>query len=381
VTFCTEYFTSKRDNMTRTINKPIKTAKQIDKLRASIRNGKLRPGEMIGTELAFTEQWKLSRTAVRNGIDQLIDEGLIERRPGKGLYVRSPTSETRVVQVIVPILSWEFMSQIAAGAQAEARTRGIQIQICDARGQMDYDLDVIRALPEGNTVGAIIVSLHHNKFSEVLYGLKAACYPFVVADQQFRDIDVPSIEHDNYAGGYIVGQKVIELGHTKAVFVGPLEIIKRRLDGFREAFLDAGVIFNRAMAIDLGGAGGVTDWFAHIASTEERFVEMLSSPNRPTVIFDGSGDLAPFIYRAARRVGLEIPTDISVVTFDDAPFATYLYPEVARLQHSWPEMGRIALEMLFKQIDEIDNGKIADTEHNVLPVNWLPAPSLGPPPK
>lgn len=356
----------------------MKTAKQIQELRTAINTGRITPGEMVGTELAFAHKWQLSRTAVRHGIDQLVEEGLLERRPGKGLFVRSPFATTHTIQIIVPSLNWTFMAQIARGAQNEGRQRGVQIQICDAEGQMNYDLEVIRNLPNGNTDGAIIVSLHHRKFSEILCELKAVDYPFVVVDQQMNEIDVPSIMHDNYAGGYLVGQKIVELGHKKPVFVGPIEIIKSRLDGFRDALLDGGVLFSRSMILDLNGDRGVTGWFERLPETEEHIVALLSSPDRPTVIFDGSADLTPFIYRAARRVGLSIPEDLSVVTFDD-PFATHLYPEVARLQHRWFEMGQQAIEMLFKRMSRSPKDGITSEEQRVIPVEWVGAPSLSRP--
>ena len=56
----------------------------VQKIRRRVSDGSLTPGAMIGTEIEFGKQTRISRKSVRVGIDQLIAEGLVERRAGKG---------------------------------------------------------------------------------------------------------------------------------------------------------------------------------------------------------------------------------------------------------------------------------------------------------
>src|SRR5690242_14376000 len=101
------------------------TVDQIAELRHAIVTGKLAPGELVGTENAFSQQWGVARNTVRRRISPLIHEGLLERRPGKGLYVGSPPATMRTVQVIVPDLSWTHAIRIVHGAQAVGARNGI----------------------------------------------------------------------------------------------------------------------------------------------------------------------------------------------------------------------------------------------------------------
>ena len=360
---------------------PMKCLEQITGLRKAITTGKIEPGAMVGTEFAFSQEWGLARNTVRKGIAQLVEEGLLERRPGKGLFVRLPHTPTKIVQLVVPNLAWSHMVKIVRGAQEEGRKCGVQIQVYDAHGQMDLDLEVIRQLPQGSSDGAIIASLHHRQFSEVLFELKSARYPFVLVDQRLHDLEVPTVEGDNYGGGYTVGKKLAEQGHRRVAFLAPLklQISNDRLSGFRDAMLDSGVLFDRSLVIDLGGEG-LTDWLNDKAAGSEQLVaDVLSSPNPPTAIFDGSGDIAPYIYRAARQAGLRIPEDISIVTFDDSPFNVTLEPEVSRLRHCWTEMGESALQLLLLQMNKSTNGQSKLPEHKVLPVDWVSGSSLAAP--
>jgi len=359
---------------------PMKTRDQIAELRHAIQTGKLAPGEMVGTEFAFSQKWGIARNTVRRRISPLIDEGLLERRPGKGLFVTSPHTATRTVQVVVPDLSWTHVVRIVRGAQEIGAQRGLHTQVYDAHGQLGLDLEMLRKLPDGPTDGAIIVSLHHRKFTEVLVELKSTGYPFVLVDQRLHDVEVPTVEIDNYGGGYVVGQRLAELGHKRVGFLGPmnLQVISDRMNGFRDAMLDAGVLFDRSLVIDLGGEG-VADWInERLEATQEGVVKLLSREKRPTAIFDGSGDVAPLIYRAVQQLGLRIPEDVSVVSFDDsAKFSQFLEPRVAQLKHSWDFLGRAAMEVLVEEMNRSRCGaRRGEIEHRVISPEWMPGASL-----
>jgi DNA-binding LacI/PurR family transcriptional regulator len=358
----------------------MKCADQINDIRESILRGRLAPGAMVGTEFEFAQKWQLSRHTVRRGMEQLIKEGLLERRPGKGLYVRSSHTSTCTIQLVVPDMSWSFMVKIARGVKAEGRSRGVQVQVYDAHGEMDWDMEFIRQLPNGPTDGAIIASLHHRRFSEVLFELKSRAYPFVLVDQCLHDLEIPSVEIKNYDGGFFVGQKLGKLGHRRIAFLGPMKIqaVAERLNGFRDALADEGVLFDRSLIVDMGGEG-LADWLQkRLEVAEEAILRLLTSPNPPTTIFDGSGDLAPVVYHAVQQVGLKIPQDVSVVTFDDAAtFTQFLDPPVSQLKHSWNLVGSAALDILMTEMTRTTpRSRNEPKEHRIVGYDWFEGASL-----
>src|SRR3990172_12964357 len=121
----------------------MKCRDQIAELRRAIQTGELSPGEMVGTEFAFSQKWGIARNTVRRRISTLIDEGLLERRPGKGLYVSESHTATRTVQVVVPDLSWTHVVCIVQGAQEVGVQRGLHTQVYDAHGQLGLDLEML----------------------------------------------------------------------------------------------------------------------------------------------------------------------------------------------------------------------------------------------
>ena len=360
----------------------MKCDKQIDRLRKAIQSGQMTAGEMVGTESSFMEKWGVARSTVRRGIDALVQEGLLERQPGRGLYVCSAENQAkRTVQVIVPNLAWTSHVKIARGVQLSGDKHGVQTLVFDAHGQMERDLEELRGLPESPANGAVIVSLHNRRFAEVLFELKSKKFPFVVVGEQLRDLDVSSVVEDNYGGGYFVGQKLAAIGHRRVAFLGPLDlhVVGERLSGFRDAMLDAFGQFDRSLVVNLEGES-LADWLGNKVNTaEDALLPLLTRSDRPTAVFDGSGDVAPFVYRAAQRAELKIPRDLSVVSFDESPFSQFVEPEVARLTHSSIEAGQVALEMLLEQMNRGPQTSQGPAECRKLAATWMAGQSLAAP--
>lgn len=336
----------------------------------------MKAGAFVATEQELSRQTGISRVSVRRATDQLIREGLVERRPGKGLFVREPDRRTRTVQVIVPDLGFEQCVLIARGAQLLGAERGFQVQVYDAHNQMERDLAVLKRLPDQAAEGAIILSWHHTRFTEAIFELKRLHYPFVLVDEHAQSIDVPSVTADNRAGGMQVGQALVGLGHRRIGFIGNLraDTVRARLEGLRDAIGDANLVFDRSLAIDLA-VEPQQDWKERIDSCTR---QLMSRPDRPTAIFYSDDQVAADGYRTLQAMGLRIPTDVSVVGFDDNPLCRWLTPQLASVRQPSMEMGKAAMEMLLDEMSPRPGQKPRAPEGLTLPVEWVARSSIGP---
>ncbi len=66
-----------------------------DKIKESILDGTLKPNQKIPSELELSQTYKISRITVRNAISELVDEDLLEKKQGKGTFVRTPKIDVR----------------------------------------------------------------------------------------------------------------------------------------------------------------------------------------------------------------------------------------------------------------------------------------------
>ncbi len=345
-----------------------------DQLRKGIRSGVYQPGQLIGSEHALAREQHISRMTVRRASGLLVDEGLLERRPGKGLFVRANHVTTRLIQAIAGNLAWDTCLQVSRGLQAAARDVGIQVQLYDAHGDADLDLEVVRQLPDGPARGAVVVSLHGESFNEVVFELKTKGFPFVLVDQRLQDIEVPSVTADNHSGGYQAGKVFAEAGHRRVGFVGDLvaSTVRDRLNGLRDGLNDAGIAYDRSLVSDLGKNNDrLGDWSARV---EECVRDLMSRPNPPSALFCSCDAVARSAYRAIGAMGLSVPNNISVIGFDDDPLAEWLTPRLTTLRQPFRKMGQESLDLLMKLMSDPH----AAVEHRVLPVELIRGQSVAP---
>ncbi|WP_412750437.1 LacI family DNA-binding transcriptional regulator [Krasilnikovia sp. M28-CT-15] len=161
--------------------------------------------------------------------------------------------------------------------------------------------------------------------------------PVVVVDPAGgADLEVPTIGATNWAGGRSATEHLTSLGHRRIGLVaGPRHLLcsRARLDGYRAAVEAAGGDLEDALVrpgdfrYESGFAGGVA---------------LLDLPKPPTAIFASSDTMALGVYEAARRRGLRVPDDLSVVGFDDLPESRWASPPMTTVRQPLPEMGALA---------------------------------------
>jgi LacI family transcriptional regulator len=195
------------------------------------------------------------------------------------------------------------------------------------------------ALASHDTDGVILVT---SELTDSQLGqLRSAGIPLVVVDPvNPPPADLASVGATNWAGGLAATEHLLGLGHRRiGAIAGPGDYLcsRARIDGYRSALERGGVRFDPALVRhgDFQHEGGFM-----------RGGELLGLRERPTAIFAGSDQQALGVYEAARRRGLRIPQDLSVVGFDDLPVARWVSPPLTTVRQPLAEMGGTAAQML-----------------------------------
>lgn len=349
----------------------------VQEIRSSIEAGKLQAGEMIGTERDMVRQTGLSRVSIRRAVGQLVKDGLVERRVGKGVYVREPHGITRMVEILVPDLSRDPWVRIVRSAQAVGLQHGIRVQIHDGHqyGDLNLTFKTLEKLPEIAPDGAILGTIPHPNFAELIYKLKSKDYPFVVLGAPLEGLRVPFVASDNHAGFHAVGQELVRLGHRRIAFIGPMvdNVAKRRCEGLRDGVNDAGIAFDRFLIRDLELVNPLVSWRESI---ERCMRDVLALPDPPTALCFPTDGAAADAYQILQAMGLRVPDDISVVGHDDEPICEYLNPTLTSVAQPMEEMGQTAMDVLLKRMR---NPRLEPGKH-ILPVRMIRRNSIGPVP-
>jgi LacI family transcriptional regulator len=156
------------------------------------------------------------------------------------------------------------------------------------------------------------------------------------------ELDKPEhmiVGHDRM-GGEVMGQHLVDLGHTLIGFISGLPNFRsshERKGGLEDALQKAGVALKPDYVVQ-----GAYTFESGLACGEA----LLAMEPRPTAIFCGNDEMAAGALQAARRAGLKVPEDLTVVGFDDFQIAQAVWPPLTTIHIPTREVGRIAAEKL-----------------------------------
>ncbi|HEX5401547.1 MAG TPA: LacI family DNA-binding transcriptional regulator [Pseudonocardiaceae bacterium] len=170
----------------------------------------------------------------------------------------------------------------------------------------------------------------------------------VVDTDSATTASVPTVGSNNWNGGQLAAQHLFELGHRRvAMIAGPDDVLcsRARLAGFRFAHDEIGVPLDPSLVRN----GNFT-----IEAGYEHGTALLDRPDRPTAIFAGSDLQALGVLRAARRLGLGIPDQLSVVGYDNLPVAAWTDPALTTIDQPLHEMAGTAAQMVIDLAGGVD---------------------------
>ncbi|MEP6660634.1 MAG: LacI family DNA-binding transcriptional regulator [Acidimicrobiales bacterium] len=209
--------------------------------------------------------------------------------------------------------------------------------------------------------------------------------PLVFVDQDPVP-GIASVNVDDRAGARAAAAHLIDLGHRR------IGIVTRTVVGTPPADSDltSATLPHPQRQRMLGwldalqGAGispVVTDVAKHDSiEAEEATVELLSRPVRPTALLCFSDVFAIGAVNAARRLGLDVPGDLSVVGFDDSPVARRSSPALTTVRQDVESKGRLAAEALKGSMERARSGTSGKVRHHVLPTELIVRASTAPAP-
>ena len=192
--------------------------------------------------------------------------------------------------------------------------------------------------------------------------------PTVLAIRASMQAGSNVVESDNLAAGAEALHHLIDLGHSRIGFMmGPptTSTSLGRLTGAQSAMADRNIAFDEAFLLhtDFTHEGGYSG-----------FVQLMRQAERPTAIFCANDVIAIGAMDAARKMNLDVPSDVSIIGVDDIPMASWSMISLTTIRQPIGEIGSISAKLIAKLISE-DGG--AKAEHHILPTSLVQRSSTG----
>ncbi len=184
---------------------------------------------------------------------------------------------------------------------------------------------------------------------------EAGC-PYVRIASVSLDTPEHMVVTNDHLGAAEAARHLVGLGHRRIAMITGPELFRsthERGGGFRRGLAEAGAALEPDMVVQ----GAYT-----FESGVEAARTLLSRKNRPTAIFAGNDEMAIGVYQAARDAGIDVPFDLSIVGFDDAPMSSRIWPTLTTVRLPIRDMGRMAAEKLLARSRGLDPAKLDQPE-------------------
>ncbi len=260
---------------------------------------------------------------------------------------RSLTSgRTNVIGVMVPDMDGPFYGSLLEGCQQSLWFHDYYMLVRSTYHEKGSEPNLAKLLWEKRVDGLIIITpreIKEKAMQALLKELIASGFPLVVADGEIDHVGVSGVWVDNFAGGYEATKHLLQLGHRRiGIVLGPVDAPEsiQRLDGYKRALKDCGIPFTE----DLTAIAG--DYKAE--SIPRIFPQLMAAS--PTAIFATSDTLAYGILEACKDHNLNVPDDLSLIGYDDVPFAKMLTPKLTTIAQPLRKVGQVAANKMARII-------------------------------
>ncbi|MEG0177781.1 LacI family DNA-binding transcriptional regulator [Anaerorhabdus sp.] len=263
------------------------------------------------------------------------------------------------ILVLTPNLTNPYYSNIIEGISETARKYGSSTFVCSSNGDKEQEMELIKMLDSRRADAAIVLATNFDDKWLLPYAQK---YPVVFCSEYNPNLKVNRVSVDNYKAAFEATEYLIQQGHTKiGMLSSENEYIstKLRMEGFLDACKEYGI--DSKKNIDFASS----DY--SFQSARKLATKMLSKKNHVTALFCISDILALGAIYGARQVGLDVPTDVSIVGFDNLEYAEMMVPQITTVNQPCREIGVSAMERVQELLNgQDDKPKVTLLEHELV---------------
>ncbi len=350
--------------MKQNINERYKYNQLISIFRKKIFAGEFKESGKLPPERKLAEMFGFSRVTIRTAIQELCEDGLIEQRRGVGNFIKVTSEPTNAPQFPAVERHFGFLchsSESAGGLQIEEDPYNNQLLLGFLRTRSDqrpFSVDPIPVdpgVPLKQQLEERNIDLRHwdglliaSPLTESdLNYLETLQVKFVIQGEPLSPRYFSVVTVDNFRGAYDATRHLIEIGRRQPLFLSAdfgMPWTERRVAGFRQALLDAGIPFvsEQLVALNNKTRDNAASQMKELLKSGLVFDSVIVLGDWPTV---GTLD-------ALKDAGRRIPEDIAVVNYDGY---TWLFnsvtPQLTHVVQPFARIGECCVSMLFDLLE------------------------------
>lgn len=254
--------------------------------------------------------------------------------------------------VVISDFTNAFFDRATKAIIDSAKQAGYQTVVSHTDESIDNEKKAIDTLIEKRVDGLILVP-SSDRDHQHLSSSSLRKTPIVLIDRKLSSMKVSSVTTGDYAGAIEAVSYAFGMGHRHMAFiiavpgiststrVRPeidISTVEDRTNGFQAAINQFGIKSEMLFCEDSQ------------EGAESAVEKLLESANRPSILFTSNNDMLLAVLRLAGKLKIVIGQDLSVISFDDSPWAAAMSPSITVISRPVDELGKIAVELLMEQI-------------------------------
>jgi DNA-binding LacI/PurR family transcriptional regulator len=245
---------------------------------------------------------------------------------------------TETLGLVVSTVADPYVAEVVRGIEEAAFDNGFGVLLCESGNNREREIAAVKMLREKRVDGIVVSASTVGDFYMPL--LDKLHIPIVLVNREQGTEYAYSIATDDLHGGQLAVEHILSFGHRRiGVITGPehSQSSTNRLQAYRQTLEAHGIPFEPRLVVP--GDGRIEGGYAGAEA-------LMSLDPPPTAVFCYNDMTAIGAIRAIKKRGLNVPQDVSVVGFDDIPFAEFIDPPLTTVRQHRYTMGRLATQMI-----------------------------------
>lgn len=267
--------------------------------------------------------------------------------------------KSNTIAVVIPEVADNFFSLAIKGIEEVAEAKGFHVLIYLTYESFHKEHKILAQFNNGRVDGILMSVSSETASTSHIEEFDLNKTPIVFFDRVIDGLEIAKITTNDAESSFNATNHLIDCGCKNIFYLSisrHLGINNKRIKGFKKALFERKLKFRESNIIN--------------CSHEEEhnynlFTELFKKVNKPDGIVAGVEKLITPLYSTCKDVGIQIPTELKIISFSNLPNAHFLNPSLTTITQPAFEMGKAAAKLLFKAIDK--EGYCIKNEIAVLP--------------
>lgn len=252
-------------------------------------------------------------------------------------------SQSHTVGILVPDISNPYFMTVARSVEDRMLEHGFNLFLASSNEDWKRERALIEVFMDKRVDGLVVASANRLLSQELRQYLHRGGR-VVAVDRIFDDADVDVVAEENYHSAHELVRHLIEMGHKEIALIGAgsdTSTAQQRQAGYLQALQDANIHVREELFL-------TGDFTQNTGYQSGRQLLTLQRP--PTAVFCTNNAIASGFLLAALELQVQIPDDISVVSFGELSLAKLVKPRLTAVVQNPAEVGQVAAGLLLERL-------------------------------